>query len=227
MTADRKLVALVACGDQLYRRYLLEQLNEAYYVWLLTNEQLSWQRPFICGSTQIPDYTPNSLEKAIVDIQKTREVSGIVCWDERYIIAAADTAVLFELPSAGSLGIRGCRDKALCRTRLSEAGVLQPRSKHCLTLDAAVEFARSLPYPLVVKPRGMGGSIGVALVQDEAALQTRFDEASKASLQGAVDFHYGALIEEFVEGPEISIDACVVDGVYTPLFIAHKSVGLP
>jgi biotin carboxylase len=143
------------------------------------------------------------------------------------VIAAADLAVLFGLPSPGALGIRGCRDKALCRERLSAAGIAQPASRYCPTLDAALAFARELSFPLVVKPRGMGGSIGVSLVADEAALRARFAEADAASRLGAAEFHNGAILETYLDGPEISVDGSVVDGRYTPLFVARKSVGLP
>lgn len=42
----------------------------------------------------------------------------------------------------------------------------------------------------------------------------------------ALAYQGGALIEEYLTGPEISIDGAVVDGRYTPLFVARKTVGM-
>ena len=226
MRMERKLVALIGCGEERYRRYLLEQLANGYDVLLVTDQEPSWQKPFISNVVQVPDFRPESLEIAVANACQHRQIDGLVCWDERYVIAAADVAVLFGLASAGSLGIRGCRDKALSRSRLEAAGIRQPRSCYCLTIDEATAFAEAISYPLVVKPRGMGGSIGVSLVEGEGALRARFAEASGASLQGAAEFHYGAIVEEYVDGPEISVDGRVVDGHYELLFVARKTVGL-
>src|SRR4051794_33730531 len=118
MRMERKLVALVGCGKERYRRYLLEQLADGYDVLLIAGQEASWQRPFISDFAQIRDFRPESLEIAVTDVCRHRQIGGLVCWDERYVIAAADLAVLFGLASAGSLGIRGCRDKALSRSRL-------------------------------------------------------------------------------------------------------------
>lgn len=227
MRAERKQIALISSGAEHYRKYLLEQLSEAYDVWLVSDEQVTWQQPFIQGSSKVDDYEPDTLERAVADVRQIGKVAGLVCWDERYIIATADVAARLGLPSAGPQGIRGCRDKALSRALLSAAGVRQPTSKLCGGIDEAVEYARTLSFPLIVKPRGMGASIGVALVNNEAELRERYAKAYEASFQGAKDFHSGVLIEEFIEGPEISVDGRVVNGAYEPLFVARKSVGLP
>jgi len=226
MATQRKRVALIGCGEERYRRYLLEQLADGYDILLLVDQEPSWQRRFVSDVTQVADFRPETLETAIADARRRQPIDGVVCWDERYVIAASDAAVLFELASAGSLGIRGCRDKALSRSRLDAAGIRQPRSRYCLTADEAAEFAGTLRYPVVVKPRGMGGSIGVSLVGTEDVLRARFAEASRASLQGAAEFHNGAIVEEYVNGPEISVDGIIVDGGYKPLFVARKTVGL-
>lgn len=226
MTATPKVLALVGCGDDRYRTYLLTQISGSYEIWLINDADPTWQSPYIAGASVITDFSQTNVEHAITQLQSRMDVAGIVCWDERYISVAADCAAVFGLPGAGSIGIRGCRDKALTREQLTRAGVLQPAAAYCTNADEAASFAGSTGYPVVVKPRGMGGSIGVALARSEQELRTRFSSADAASLEGAVEFQRGAMIEECVTGPEISIDATVIAGVCTPLFVAHKTVGL-
>ncbi|WP_025121917.1 MULTISPECIES: acetyl-CoA carboxylase biotin carboxylase subunit family protein [unclassified Serratia (in: enterobacteria)] len=223
---SRKLVGLVACGSELYRKYLLEQMSSQYDVWLFLAEDVSWQQPYIKGVSRISDYSNESLRKAVEDVIDTELLSGLVCWDERYIIATADVATTLGFPSAGIQGIRGCRDKALSRQLISDAGLQQPACKLCLTVTDALSFACEVGYPLVVKPRGMGGSIGVALVSDADQLSARFSESFTVSSEGADDFKDSVLVEEYLTGPEISVDGYCINGRYQHMFIARKNVGM-
>lgn len=223
---ERKTLVLVACGKELYRKYLLEQIASEYHVWLVSTEDTTWQKPLIQGAIKISDYGFEEIVAAVDNIKRDFSVHGLICWDERFIMVTADVAGHYGLPSAGKEGIRGCRDKALSRQRLSGAGLLQPKSQLCRTLAEAQAFAAAIRFPLVVKPRGMGGSIGVALVKNPQELILRFNEADAISYQGAADFQNGAVLEEYIDGPEISVDGKIIDGDYQPMFVARKRIGL-
>ncbi|MGK6327854.1 ATP-grasp domain-containing protein [Erwinia sp. DT-104] len=223
---ERKTLVLVACGKELYRKYLLEQIASEYHVWLISTDEVTWQKPLIQGSIKVSDYAFDAIVTAVDNLKKDFPVHGLICWDERFIMVTADVAGHFGLASAGKEGIRGCRDKSLSRQRLSEAGLLQPKSRLCHTLAEAQAFADAIRYPLVVKPRGMGGSIGVALVKNPQELILRFNEADAVSHQGAADFQNGAVLEEYIDGPEISVDGKIIDGCYQPMFVARKRIGL-
>lgn len=226
MRHTRKRVLLIGPGDERYRAYLLDQLAEVYDVWLVDTELADWVRPRISGFSRVPAFGLDQIMEAATQARRKVPLHGVVCWDERYVIEAADAATLLGLPSAGDAGARACRDKALTRARLRSAGVRQPRSLFINSVEDAAAFAFSIGYPVVVKPRGMGGSIGVALARNEADLHQRFAEAAEASREGAKAFCGGAIVESYVEGSEISVDGRIVEGVYTPLFIARKTVGL-
>jgi biotin carboxylase len=78
----------------------------------------------------------------------------------------------------------------------------------------------------VVKPRGMGASIGVVLAREEAEIRAAFHIAEDSSQDGAPPYRGGALVEEYLDGPEISVDAAVVAGECRPMFVARKRVGM-
>lgn len=225
-TTARKIVGLVGCGSEKYRKYLLEQMNDVYDVWLFLTEDVSWQKNHIKGASKIQEYSVENIEAAIKNLSPDVELSGLVCWDERYIIATADVSERLGLRSAGSKGIRGCRDKSLSRSLLTEQGILQPANHLCFEVAEAIEFAGSVGYPLVIKPRGMGGSIGVALVRSDEQLIERFNECFAVSQEGATDFQNCVLIEEYLTGTEISVDGYTIQGSYTPMFVARKRVGM-
>lgn len=222
----RKTVGLVGCGSEKYRKYLLEQMSEHYDVWLFLVEDVSWQKEYISGSSALSQYSAECINDAVKNLKPDVEICGLVCWDERYIIATADASERLGLRSAGKEGIRGCRDKSLSRNLLTAHGILQPANRLCYEVAEGLGFADSVGYPLVVKPRGMGGSIGVALVRTDEQLVERFSECFAVSQEGATDFQNCVLIEEFLTGSEISIDGYISGGSYTPMYVARKRVGM-
>lgn len=69
-----------------------------------------------------------------------------------------------------------------------------------------VEEAEGLVFPVIVKPRDNSGSRGVKLCRDKNELQISIDEALENSKLDTV------LVEEFIEGPEYSIESLHHDG---------------
>lgn len=122
-------------------------------------------------------------------------------------------------------GAHGCRDKHSTRTRLTAAGLPQPRFEMTHTLEQARDVAARIGYPVVVKPRALGASMGVVLAADETELEAAYRVASEASLVGDEPYRGGALVEEYAEGPEISVDGAIHKGEYLSMFLARKQTG--
>ncbi len=81
---------------------------------------------------------------------------------------------------------------------------------------------------MVCKPPALGGSIGVMRADDEQQLRAAFHTAEDAvAADGTRSKLPGVLIEEFLDGPEFSIDCVVHDGVVTPLVVAEKELAFP
>ena len=95
---------------------------------------------------------------------------------------------------AGVEASRIAFDKALTKDRFLAAGVPTPRSQN-YRLDGSDPLELSLP--LVVKPPREGSSVGVHIVRTETELD--------AALQDAKYFGTDTLIEEFIEGKELTI----------------------
>lgn len=73
-------------------------------------------------------------------------------------------------------------------------------------LISKLEEAEGLVFPVIVKPRDNSGSRGVKLCRDKNELQISIDEALENSKLDTV------LVEEFIEGPEYSIEGLHHDG---------------
>lgn len=69
-----------------------------------------------------------------------------------------------------------------------------------------VEEAKGLVFPVIVKPRDNSGSRGVKLCRNAEELEASIDEALENSKLDTV------LVEEFIDGPEYSIEGLHYDG---------------
>lgn len=93
-------------------------------------------------------------------------------------------------------------DKFQMKQRFMEGGI--PCAKGRLVHTA--EEVRDFEYPVIVKPRDNSGSRGVKLCRNVEELKNNIEEALENSKLDTV------LVEEFIEGPEYSIEGLHYDG---------------
>ncbi|GAA4252841.1 ATP-grasp domain-containing protein [Dactylosporangium darangshiense] len=226
MSSAEGVVLVIGCGMQPYREYLLASAAGRHPLWMFNSADLTWQRGHVRGGTVVDLFDRAAVLEAARALAASRPVLGVLSWDEALIVTAAHVAHELGLPGPGIDAIEGCRDKYRSREVLTAAGVDQPRFEFVRDEAHAIAAAERIGYPVVVKPRGLGASIGVVRAGDAAAVREAFHAAEEASLIGAAAYQGGALVEEYLDGPEVSIDGAVVDGRYRALFVAHKTVGL-
>jgi biotin carboxylase len=100
------------------------------------------------------------------------------------------------------------------RERLAEAGVPQPRWWVVGGEDPAPDVAG----PVVVKAPDRQGQKGLTLVEDPAELPDAIKRARTAARNGL------ALVEELVDGPEVTVVGFSVDGAFTALTVTDRIV---
>ncbi len=226
--AERPLLLLVGVGMRTYREYLLRSISSQYRVHLFHTDEPQWEREFITGWTVLPSTIDGpAMAKAALAVNEDDPVSGVLCWDEGRIHATSYIAEALGLRNGDPAVIWRLRDKAQTRAALDGTGVDQPRSTPVSTLEEALAAAEAIGYPVVLKPRGLGASLGVVKVDDPAALRESFEFTRDTTAPDPVVYssEHPVLVEECVFGEEISIDAVVQDGRVTPLFVGRKVVG--
>jgi len=130
------------------------------------------------------------------------------------ISVCTDFAVKSVAFVAESLGLPGlsaeaaalATDKWLMRGALAKAGVGSPEFGRAASVEQARELAARVGLPCVVKPVDSVGSRGVTKVDTVPALDSAFASAVAASASGS------AIVESFVEGPEMSVEAVTSRG---------------
>jgi biotin carboxylase len=96
------------------------------------------------------------------------------------------------------------------RERLAEHAVPQPEWR--VVTEAPLDF----PVPVVVKPPDRQGQKGLTLVRDRERLAEAVERAVTASRTNV------ALVEELVEGPEVTVNAFSTDGHFHPLTVTDR-----
>ncbi|MER7460425.1 ATP-grasp domain-containing protein [Micromonospora sp. NPDC126480] len=229
-TDDRPRLLLVASGMQPYREYLLSSIATRYRVHLFHTAEPTWERPHLDGWTVL-DSTIDGLAMATAArrLHAQTPFAGVLCWDEGRIHATSYVAEELGCRNGDPMVVWRLRDKAQTREALDAAGVPQPRSVPVRTEREALVAADMIGYPVVLKPRGLGASLGVVRVEDPDGLRRYFPFTRDTTAPDPVHYSTDApvLVEECVTGEEISVDAVVTDGRVVPLFVARKIVGYP
>jgi len=113
-------------------------------------------------------------------------------------------------------------DKSLMREAFMKAGVPSPRfTAWTGEGDPAAILGSGLVFPLVVKPVDNMGSRGVRRVDDETALADACRGALRLSRSSRV------IVEQFMDGRELSLDAVVYRGEITVCGVADRHIFFP
>jgi biotin carboxylase len=132
-------------------------------------------------------------------------VIGATCPDEGLLLPAAIAVEALGLPGPSAEAVAACRDKKLSRERLTAAGLPQPRHSTASSPEELAEVAADLGYPVVLKPRALGGSAGVIKVSNPDEVASAYAVATAAGYPG-IEHSANVVVEQYLEGPEISID---------------------
>jgi len=226
---DPRPLLVVVSSLSRSREYFFRSVSPHYRLWLLQGgagrtDEVSWELPYLVGHTVVDTLDADAMTAAVRAIPGP--VAGILSYDEARIAATAVVAERFGLPTSPPAAVLRCRDKWLTRQALAAAGVPQAASVAVASRDEAVAAAARIGYPVVLKPRNLAASFGVSRADDEAGLLAAYERARGVSLPEAPErFEQDVLVEEFLDGPEISVDAVVAGGLVEPLVVAHKQTG--
>lgn len=185
----------------------------------------------------VTDYNPDAIGMQYADIpivMSTRDVDGsvraaksqnqltpisavlTVGTDASMTVAAVANAL--NLPGIKFEDAEAATNKIKMRTRLKEHGVPIPKFYPVWSLTDAKTACKKLGFPVVLKPTGNMGARGVMRIDEKNVLPDAFKFAKEASPSGE------CIIEEFMEGPELSIDAIIYNGEITFTGVADRII---
>lgn len=165
---------------------------------------------------------------AALGVASRRRVDGVLTTCDYYLETVATIADRLALPGAAPEVMHTATRKHLVRAALDRAGLANPAFAVASSWEAAVEAAGNLGYPLVAKPVDLNAGTAVQRVDDEATLKDAFWEVTGAERNTRRQLRERVvLLEELLDGPELSVEAVTLNGETTILGITDKSVTAP
>jgi len=137
--------------------------------------------------------------------------------DVSYTVACVASAL--GLPGIDPESALMATNKALMRRRLKTCGVPVPEFRTSSIREEAIELACEVGFPLVIKPVDNMGARGIRRLDNLMDLLEWFPVAQGNSRSGEV------ILEEYMTGPEVSIDTLVYDNEVYLLTIADRHIG--
>ena len=153
-------------------------------------------------------------------------IDAVVAADTPMLVLAATVAAAMGLPHNPVDAVRAALDKAAQRQRWAAAGVPQPSFRLVPAGECVRQAAEAIGFPCVLKAVSLSASQGVLRADDPAAAV----EAARRIRQVLDDAERPAdeplLIEEYLPGPELSIDGVLTAGDLTVTAVFDKP-GMP
>jgi biotin carboxylase len=158
-------------------------------------------------------------EQAVAQVARDEEAGALIApgidWP---VLVAARVAETLGLPHPIPSEVAALTvAKVAQRHRYDEVGVPQPRWQ----VVHGREELEGLPLPLVVKPPDRQGQLAVSVVSSEDEFGPAVEAAVAASRGG------DALVEELVDGPEVTVNAFSSGGEFHPLTVTDRLTAEP
>ncbi|GAA2742180.1 ATP-grasp domain-containing protein [Kitasatospora cinereorecta] len=134
---------------------------------------------------------------------------------EYAVVAAAELADAWGLPNGGLHAVRAFRDKALLRETVTGHGLAQPDWRRVDGPQEVARFRAEHGGECVLKPVHLQGTVGIQLLGPEDDLDQAWkhtETADEAHLRTGHAGRPGYLVEEWLHGPEFSVEALVHEG---------------
>jgi len=152
-------------------------------------------------------------------------LDGVVCFSEYYVHTAAVAARALGLPGPDPDAVARARNKALTRQALAAAGVPNPQFAVVDTAADALDAAAEIGYPCVLKPVDRSSSTNVRLIPGPDALVEHYTSITRHTRHSrGWRLAREVLVEEYLQGPEFSVETVACRGEIRVLGTTGKGV---
>ncbi|MGW0211012.1 ATP-grasp domain-containing protein [Streptomyces sp. NPDC003233] len=156
--------------------------------------------------------------RAVHELHQELPLNRVVSLREDGVLTAARLTEDLDLPGNSVEAVTLLKDKYLMRRRLDELGLNEVRYRDVTSAADAIAFLDEIGGPIVLKPRCASGSEHVYRAADEGDCVRAWDRFEEAGLGSA-------LAEEYLEGPEVTLEGHLVAGHHHTLAMTEKQLG--
>ncbi len=185
---------------------------------LIQKPQLADPRQQGAREVHLVDYTDHArLLPLVRGLHAAQPFDALVCLTEPGLPTAAEVGAALGLRFTSPATTRLLQDKWAMRRLLAAHGVSPVRAAAGTSAAEIAAFLRDLAAPAILKPVDGGGSFGIALVRSPAEADAAFARLQRLGVGSFV-------IEEFLAGPEISVEAFSFAGEHVIVACTDKLV---
>jgi biotin carboxylase len=216
-TTTRARKRVLALGAKMDERTMFEKADA------LGIDVVQIQKPHLADARQrgtlevhLLDYADHErLMPLVRAMHAAQPFDALICLTEPGLPTAAKVAIELGLRFTRPSTVQLLKDKWAMRQLLAAHGVSPVRAAAGTTLAEIEAFLRDVSSPAILKPIDGGGSFGIALVSspEEAALALE-----RLNGLGVRSF----IIEEYLSGPEISVEAFSFAGKHVVVACTDK-----
>lgn len=160
----------------------------------------------------VPLRRPSQAADRIVALAEQAPLDAVVAVDDQGVVVAALAATRLGLGHNPPEAVAATRDKAALRRRLAAAGVRQPEFRVVTGDDDVAAAAEAVGPPVVVKPVSLSGSRGVIRADDPAGAAAAAVRVRGILGDAGEDPGGPLLVEGFVAGVEVAVEALLRGG---------------
>ncbi len=172
------------------------------------------------------DEPDNAIAKMLKEAAK-RPFSAVIGTDDSTTELASIVSKKLALPHNKPAAVQIAKRKDLARACLLDAGVKVP---HFSIIDtnlrlSVLEQMSTLTFPVVVKPIGLSGSLGVIRANDAQELEivcNRVATIIQLDKKLSPENYRYLIIEEFIAGDEIAVEGILINSTFNLLSIFDK-----
>jgi biotin carboxylase len=176
------------------------------------------RRQTIGDALRIDLRRPERAADAIVELARDRPLDAVVAADDGGVVTAAIAATRLGLPANPPEAASRARDKLALRRALAAAGVSQPRFA---ALPPGGDVA-AVGFPAVLKPTRLAMGRGVIRADDAGAARESERRIRRIVAAAGDDPVAPLLLEEYVPGVEVAVEALLRDGRMETLAVFDK-----
>lgn len=159
-------------------------------------------------------------------LKKSYKNIGILPGNDFCVPVASELNEIFNLRSNSKESSIGARDKIVMRELLYKGQVNCPKSNSLTSVEQIIANRDNFTFPAVIKPPDMSSSLFVKRVDNFSQLLDAAEAIFKINSNVfEYPFHQAVLIEEYISGPEFSVELFLEDGMALFSSVTEKHKG--
>ncbi|MGW6903403.1 ATP-grasp domain-containing protein [Streptomyces sp. NPDC054940] len=183
----------------------------------------------LLGARNVITADTNDLDALLPEVERLHSVlgfDGVITSCDYYLPTVARIAGHLGLPGPGPEAVENACRKDATRRVLADAGLPGPRFAVHEEWAGLARAAQEIGYPLVAKPVDLCAGMYVRRVDDEAQLAEVFRALADFPVNARGQRRTPAvLLEELLDGPEVSVETVSYAGAVHMVGVTDKSIG--